>query len=226
MALVAEGTGVRPLSPQTLAELAVARVAPLLAPARDAGVVVRLGVDGAVAEETDAVASAVAAAALDAGTGVLRVRAVDFLHRRSVRLEWGAHDVDAAYERWVDWAGLQREVLDPLADPADLTWLPRLRDAGSDRTAREPARRAAPGALLVLDGPYLLRWELGGGLDASLHLSTSPAALARRFPADGDPRPGAWARYLAECDPASRADLVVRHDHPARPALLRAAPGP
>lgn len=220
MAGVSQVPVVRPLTPQGLAALAVDRAAPLLAPARDAGVAVRLGVDGAVDAETGAVAAAVAEEALARGVGVMMVRAVDFLHRRSVRLEWGGHDVDAAFERWVDWASLQREVLDPLADPAAMTWLPRLRDAATDRSAREPARSAAPGALLVLDGPYLLRWELSGAVDVAVHLVTSPAALARRFPDDGDPRPGAWARYLDDCDPAARADLVVRHDHPGRPALL------
>lgn len=210
----------RSLTPQGLAALAVQRVGPLLAPAREAGVVVRLGVDGAVDAETDAVATAVAEEALTQGIGVLRVRAADFLHRRSVRLEWGRHDVDAAFDRWVDWASLQREVLAPLADPAVMTWLPRLRDAVTDRSAREPVRPAAPGALLLVDGPYLLRWELRGALDVGVHLLTSPATLARRFPDDGDPRPGAWARYLHECAPAARADLVVRHDHPGRPALL------
>jgi len=217
---VAEVSGVRPLTPHGLAALAVQRVGPLLDPARDAGVTVRLGLDGAVDAETDAVATAVAEEALGQGVAVLRVRAGDFLHRRSVRLERGGHDVGAAFERWVDWASLQREVLDPLADPAVMTWLPRLRDAGTDRSAREPVRHAFPGALLVVDGPYLLRWELGGALDVAVHLVTSPAALARRFPADHDPRPGAWARYLDDCDPAARADLVVRHDHPGRPALL------
>ncbi|WP_380169213.1 hypothetical protein [Jannaschia sp. R86511] len=211
---------VRALTPAGLADLAVTRVASLLGPARQAGVAVRLAVDGAVEAETAAVADAVAAAALATGTGVVRVRAADFLHRRSVRLEWGPHDVDAAFERWVDWASLQREVLDPLADPTAMTWLPRLRDAATDRSAREPLLPAAPGALLVVDGPYLLRWELSGSVDAVVHLLTSPAALSRRFPDPGDPRPGAWARYVDECDPAARADLVVRHDHPARPALL------
>ncbi|MGJ7440759.1 uridine kinase [Aquipuribacter sp. MA13-6] len=215
-----EVSAVRPLTPEGLAALAVERAAPLLAPARSAGVAVRLGVDGAVDAETDAVAGAVAETALAQGVAVLRVRAADFLHRRSVRLEWGPHDVDAAFDRWVDWAALRREVLDPVADPAVMTWLPRLRDPFTDRAARERVRPAAPGALLLVDGPHLLRWELGGGLDVAVHLITSPAALARRFPDVGDPRPGAWARYVDECDPADRADLVVRHDHPGRPALL------
>ncbi|MFC3689804.1 uridine kinase [Aquipuribacter hungaricus] len=209
-----------PVSAQVLARTALQRAAGLLDVARGAGTVVRLGVDGAVDAETAALADLVASEALAAGTAVLRVRAADFLHRRSVRLEHGPADVDAAFDRWVDWGSLRREVLDPLEDPADLSWLPRLRDAATDRAARETSRTAAPGAVLVVDGPYLLRWELSGALDVAVHLQTSPAALARRFPGDDDPRPGAWARYLDETDPAARADLVVRYDHPDRPALL------
>jgi hypothetical protein len=211
---------VSPVTPEGLAERAVERAALLLPRARRHGVAVRLAVDGAVEQETGALGDLVAARAVTSGVGVLRVRAADFLHRRSVRLEWGPHDVDSAFERWVDWASLQREVLEPLTDPGRLTWLPRLWDADADRPAREPVRPAAPGVLAVVDGPYLLRWELSGTFDVALHLSTSPAALLRRFPDDEDPRPGAWARYLDECDPASRADLVARHDHPDRPALL------
>lgn len=210
----------RPVTPEGLAAEVVDRAAGRLPAARAGGVTVRLGVDGAVEAETAALADLVAERALATGVGVLRVRAADFLHRRSVRLEHGSDDVDAAFERWVDWGSLQREVLEPLADPARMTWLPRLRDASTDRAAREPVRPAAPGALLVVDGPYLLRWELAGSLDVALHLTTSPAALRRRFPGPGDPRAGAWQRYTDEQDPASRADVVVRHDHPGRPAVV------
>ena len=171
--------------------------------------------------ETGALADLVAAAALAQGTpGAAGAgRRTSSTGARSAS-STARYDVDAAFERWVDWGSLLREVLEPLADPADLSWLPRLRDATTDRAAREPARTAAPGALLVLDGPYLLRWELSGALDVVVHLQTSAAALARRFPDPDDPRPGAWARYLADTDPAGRADLVARYDHPDRPALV------
>ncbi|WP_336921325.1 uridine kinase [Aquipuribacter sp. SD81] len=208
-----------PVSPSALAGLVVSRCGPLLDTARERGVAVRVGVDGALDDTTGPLADLVAEAALAAGVGVVRVRARDFLHRRSVRLEHGAGDVDTAYERWVDWAALQREVLEPLADPARLGWLPRLRDPDDDRPAREAVRPAAPGVLAVVDGPYLLRWELAGDLDLVLHLDTSDAALRRAVP-EGDPRPGAWRRYVEETDPAGRADLVVRAEHPGRPALL------
>lgn len=216
---VSTGPVVLPVTPGVLADLALESAARSLPRARNAGVVLRLGVDGAVHEQTGALADLVAARALDTGVAVLRVRGADFLHRRSVRLEWGSEDVDAAYERWVDAASLRREVLDPLGDPARLTWLPRLWDAAADRPVRSTVRRASAGALAVVDGPYLLRPDLATAFDLVVHLTTSPAALGRQF-ATPDPRPAAWQRYLNECDPATTADITVRYDHPERPAVV------
>jgi hypothetical protein len=216
---------VRPVTAHALAE-EVADLAHRLVPgAAGAGVAVRLGIDSAVVADGGALADAVAGTLSSRGLAAVRVRAGDFLHRRSVRLEYGPGDVDAAFDRTVDWSALVREVLDPLADPDGPRWLPRLWDAGTDRPARERARGTAPGTVAVVDGPYLLRWEMSGAFDVVVHLDLSPAALARRFPDADDPRPGAWRRYLAETDPASRADLVVRFDHPDRPAIRNSRPG-
>jgi len=180
-------------------------------------------VDSAADADGRGLADVVAGMLVSRGRAVARVKSGDFLARRSVRLEHGPADVDAAFERWVDWAALQREVLAPLADPTGPRWLPRLRDAASDRPSREPVRVAVPGTVLVVDGPYLMRWELAGSFDVVAHLDLSAGALGRRFPDPGDPRPGAWRRYLAECHPAARADLVVRYDHPDRPAVVRSS---
>jgi hypothetical protein len=76
--------------------------------------------------------------------------------------------------------------------------------------------------VLVLAGRFLLRPDLADALDLVVHLQTSPDAQRRRL-TDDDERARAvpaWQRYLRECDPASAADLVVRHDHPRRPALV------
>lgn len=199
----------------------IADLADRLVPdAAEAGVGVRLGIDSAVDADGQDLADLVAADLSARGRGALRVRAVDFLHRRSIRLEHGPGDVDAVFDRTVDWAALLREVLEPMGEPAGPRWLPRLWDAAADRPAREAARDAVPGTVVVVDGPYLLRWELSGAFDAAVHLDLSSGVLGRRFPLSDDPRPAAWRRYLDGTDPASRADLVVRYDHPDRPAVV------
>jgi hypothetical protein len=152
---------------------------------------------------------------------VARVRADDFLRARSLRLEHGRDDPDAFHDLWYDVPALRREVLDPLGPGGDGRWLPRLRDAVTDRSARVAPVDAPPGTVLVLDGRFLLRDDVRGGLDLVVHLDVSPAARTRRLPPDEVARVGpAWDRYLAESTPAERADVVVRFDHPDRPAIV------
>ncbi|SDQ72560.1 hypothetical protein [Quadrisphaera sp. DSM 44207] len=181
----------------------------------------RVGVDGAVPGDRARIADALEEALRREGRRVLRVSAEDFLRPRSVRLEHGADDPDAGYERWYDTSALLREVLDPLAPGGSGRWLPSLWDPVPDRATRAPRQHAPPGAVLVLDGPFLLRWEMAGALDLVVHLQTSPAAQRRRLPPrDVERATGAWARYLAETDPAARADVLVRCEDPAHPALV------
>jgi hypothetical protein len=214
---------------------------------------VRIGVDGALGGDTGPLADAVAAAVAEAGRPVARVRRGDFLRPRSVRLELGPGDLEASWERWYDDGALRREVLDPLtaeavavgaAGPAGgaraagasaMSWLPALRDPERDRSVRAARVAAAPGTVLVVDGPYLLRWELADAFDLVVHLVASPAALARRHglesggagEASSAGAPGvqglaaSWDRYLEETAPGERASYVVRFEDPRHPALAR-----
>ncbi len=90
-------------------------------------------------------------------------------------------------------------------------WLPVLWDAERDRSARADRLAAPPGAVAVVDGPYLLRWELADAFDLVVHLDVSPAALARRCePAALERTAGSWREYVEQTEPAARADYVVR----------------
>ncbi|KQX69840.1 hypothetical protein [Angustibacter sp. Root456] len=195
--------------------------------ARDGGFGVRVGVDGCVPDDGAALADAVADHLLGRGLTATRVHQRDFCLPRSQRLEHGPRDPDALYDHWYDDAALRREVLDRIGpdgdDPDGPSWLPTLRDPVTDRSTRAPRRAAVPGTVVVVDGRFLLRWELADAFDVSVHLATSAAAQERRLEPDERPRAvPAWARYLDETDPAARASFVVRFDHPARPALQRA----
>ncbi len=201
-----------------------ARTAGLAMAALDSGArCARVAVDGAVDGDTRAAAEGVVEWLAGLGRPVLLVSADDFLRPRSVRLEYGPDDPDAGYERWVDHLALRREVLDPLGPDGDGRWLPTLWDVAADRATRAPREVAPSGSVLVVHGPFLLRWETADAFDVTLHLQTSPAALERRLP-DTDRRRvlGAWRRYVDETWPHDRADLVVRADHPDRPAVVHA----
>jgi hypothetical protein len=83
----------------------------------------------------------------------------------------------------------------------------------------------------VLNGRFLLRWELADAVDLVLHLQTSAAAQSRRI-ADAVERERllpSWQRYLDETDPVGRVlcgaapGFVVRHEDPRHPALVQRA---
>jgi hypothetical protein len=187
---------------------------------------VRLGIDGALDADSGPLADLVAEQVAAAGRPVAMVRRADFVRPRSVRLELGADDPDAGWERWYDDGALRREVLDPLGVEAAgsgsaMTWLPALWDAERDRSLRADRQVAAPGTVVLVSGPYLLRWELADAFDLVVHLDVSAAALTRRSdPAELARLAGSWARYVEETAPAGRAAYVVRLEDPRHPALV------
>ncbi len=96
--------------------------------------------------------------------------------------------------------------------------LPSLRDPATDRSTRASYTQLPSNGVLLLDGPLLLgRWL---PLNLTVHLALTPAALARRTPADEHWTLPAFARYEAETVPAELADLTVRMDDPRHPALV------
>ncbi|GHF91387.1 hypothetical protein GCM10018790_80600 [Kitasatospora xanthocidica] len=206
---------VRPISPDNLAELLVDRITAL---PDAAGRRLRVAVDGAAAARPEALADALVEPLRLRGRPTLRVSAADFLRPASIRLEYGHRDADAFHDLWLDDGALLREVLDPLEPGGSGRVLPTLRDPVTDRSTRAPYTRLPPNGVLLLDGPLLLgRWL---PLDLTVHLALTPAALARRTPADQRWTLPAFARYEAETDPAELADLTVRVDDPRHPALV------
>jgi hypothetical protein len=137
-----------------------------------------------------------------------------FWRDASLRLEYGHTDVES-YLSWLDAAALRREVLDPVV--ASGRYLPSLRDPGTNRSTRAAPRTAPPGAVIIVSGAFLLRDGLP--FDRTVHLAVSPAARARRTPADEAWTLPAFDRYDRETDPVGLADVVVRYDDPRHPAV-------
>jgi len=208
------GVPVRPVSPDRL----VTQLSDLIVDLRPSGWL-RVAVDGAEPARPGELADALVEPVRLRGRPALRVSAADFLRPASVRLEHGRTDPDALYTDWLDTAGLAREVLDPLGPAGSGRVLPSLWDAAADRATRADYVSLPPGGVLLADGALLL----GRGLafDLTVHLWLSPAALARKLPADQQWTIEAFSRYESEVSPRELADIVVRVDNPAHPAVMR-----
>jgi hypothetical protein len=176
---------------------------------------VRLVVDGAPATDPHDLGTRVVAAL--APRPALHVRADSFWRPAGQRLEYGRHDDIAWLDDWLDEDALRREVLDPFVATGRV--LPALRDPVTDRSVRADVVALPPDSVVVVSGSVLL----GRGLpfDVTVHVRLSPAALARRTPDDEAWTLPALERYVAERDPESLADLVVRADDPRHPALVQ-----
>jgi hypothetical protein len=170
-------------------------------------------VDGAPPARPDLVAQALVDSLSAQGRFAIHIQSKDFLRPASVRLELGRYDPDSYYERWVDIAALNREVL---ARPGKV--LPTLWNAQTDRATRAGYVEVPPGGIIVVSGDLLL----GTGLDADMtvHLQMSGLILSRRTPPELAWTLPAYARYADEVDPGTFADVVVRMNDPDHPALV------
>lgn len=203
---------IRPITPPLLIDEIADRVASTGTPW------VRVAVDGAPPARPDRLADALAGPLRLRGRAVVRVSGRDFLRPASLRFEHGRTDPDAFYDDWLDSGALDREVLGPLGPGGTGRVLPALWDRDTDRAVRAAYVTLPPGGVVLVDGALLL----GRGLpfDLAVHLWLSPAALRRKAAADEAWTLPAYERYEREADPAGTADLVVRMDHPDRPALV------
>lgn len=205
---------VRPLTPDAV----VAELADRIAALPPAGRSTRVLVDGAPPADPAGWAAALVEPLRVLGRPVLRASAEDFLRPASLRLERGHTNPDAFYSDRLDTAALVRELLGPLGPGGSGRVLPRWWDTAADRSARAAYLIPPEGGVLLLDGTLLL----GLGLPAELvvHLHLSDAALRRGTPQERAWTLPAYRRYLEEVDPERLAEVVLRVDHPDRPALV------
>jgi hypothetical protein len=182
----------------------------------DGGAFPRIAVDGAPAARTGELAAALARELPPLGRHVQLIGAEGFLRPASLRYEFGREDPDAYYDGRLDVPALWREVFAPLEPDGSGRVLPDLWDPVTDRATRSPYVPLRPGTVVVVHGPLLLgHWF---PFDLTVHLSLSPAALARRTPEAEQWTLPAFARYDDEAGPAQAADVLVRVDDPRHPA--------
>jgi hypothetical protein len=197
----------RALSPDAVTQLLVDRIA-------DRPGLVRVAVDGPPSAAPHTMADSLVEPLHARGRAAHLVRAETFWRDASLRLEYGHEDPDS-YRTWLDAAALRREVLDRAA--TDHTYLPSLRDPSTNRATRAQPRELAADAVVIVSGALLL--GLGLPFELTVHLAVSPAARARRTPAEQAWTLPAFDRYDDEVRPVEQADVVVRLNDPRHPAV-------
>lgn len=168
-----------------------------------------------------------------AGRPVVRASYDDFHQRREVRHREARLSAEGYLRDSYDPAALRRLVLDPVRAGARSV-VPASFDLASDEPAAAAPVPVEDGAVVLVEGEFLLAPDFDGCWDLGVLLVAEPSAvLARALVRDADlgsPAQvrelylrrylGAWALHEERHDPWSRADVVVDLTDPLEPRRL------
>lgn len=164
---------------------------------------------------------------------MVRVSIDGFHNPREVRYRRGRGDPEGFFRDSYDYAAFQELVLAPSAPGGDGRYVGAVYDVEADRPMSAAPRIAEPRSVLLVDGIFLHRPELVDAWDYSVWLEV-PFAISIPRGAErgyGDPDPNAPSNvryvdgqrlYIAECDPAARATVVVDNADLDAPRVLGA----
>lgn len=170
------------------------------------------------------------------GRTVVRLDSDGFHHVRAIRHRQGTGSARGYYEDAYNFDALRDFTLIPLGANGSWRYATRVHDLETDATVRNWAT-APVDAIVLFDATFLQRdhlrehWDQVIYLDATMERAQA-RGIARDAEALGGPDNAAAAydtRYLAACriylaeqNPRERASIVVEHDDPAQPTLIRA----
>jgi uridine kinase len=192
-----------------------------------------VAIDGMSCVGKTSLADELAAVVDGAGRPVVRVSYDDFHHPSDVRHRRDRLSAEGYLLDSYDAASLRRLVLGPVAGHARQIVTASF-DLAGDEAVSPPPRVVEDGAVVLVEGEFLLAPEFEGAWDLAVLLVAEPAAvLARALQRDADLGTqaqvrelylrrylGAWALHEERHDPWSRADVVVDLTDPQAPRRL------
>ena len=171
------------------------------------------------------------------GRPVIRASVDGFHHPRGVRYRRGRHSPEGYFWDSFNYEALIDVLLNPLGPDGSRRYRRRIFDYRTDAEVSTPFEEAAPNAVLLFDGVFLLRpelaarWEISFFLDAPFTV-TIPRMAAR----DGGSADASAAEnrryiegqqlYLKQCDPKRAASLVINNENLMAPKISGASPRP
>lgn len=191
-----------------------------------------VAIDGPDAAGKTAFADALVAPLETRGASVLRASIDGFERPRAQRHARGRFSAKSYYRDSFDYDALKALLLDPLVSGASPALVrTRAFDLAADRpVAVRPVPVPARGIVLV-DGVFLLRPELAGYWDLTIHLDVTEQESMRRalMRAGGDSLAlrrlhearyaGGFRLYDDEAHPRAAADIVIDNNDPRAPRL-------
>ncbi|MDX1615511.1 MAG: hypothetical protein R3300_14455 [Candidatus Promineifilaceae bacterium] len=192
--------------------------------------VVRVAVDGPDVAGKTTFANQLAVALKRRGLDIIRASADDFQHPRCHRYQRGALSPLGYYFDAFDYQRLKQELLAPLGPRGNQRYRRAYFDWRADRLRPAPWSIAAEGAILLLDGVFLLRPSLRHFWDVAIYVHSTPwTSLSRAVLRDGAAERQSLVhryrkRYLpaqhgyrSACRPCQRADVIIDNNDFARP---------
>ncbi len=169
------------------------------------------------------------AAAAPPGRVVVRASLDDFHHPRAHRHAEGRTG-ETVWSRGFDHDAIRRELLEPWRRGAGTSYRRRWHDLRTDHLVQDPPDVVPEEGVLVVDGVFAQRPELGDAWDLVVYVDApDDVRIARMAERDGVPTDAdhpdqrryldAQEIYLARCRPVDRADVVIDNADPATPRM-------
>jgi uridine kinase len=196
--------------------------------------IIRVAIDGVDGAGKTTLADALAPVVAAQGRPTIRASVDDFHHPRALRYARGRHSPDGYYLDSYDYDSFRKLLVDPLRPDGSGQYAARHFDLDNDRPFDLVTEQAPPTAALIVDGIFLHRPELRSYWDLSVFLKVDfevslPRGAQRgpTFDATDAASPsnqryvGGQRRYLRECEPEQRADIVIDYNDLREPKALK-----
>lgn len=189
-----------------------------------------VGIDGVDGAGKTTFANDLAAVLDECGCEVIRISLDDYLNPQSVRYAQGRTSPRGFFEDSYNYQKFHDEVLEPLGHEGSGRYRTAAYDLASESPVTSPWRVAPDEAVVIIDGTFLHRpefctsrtrkvWDVSVWLDVPFE--EAYRRLHDSLGVSEDPRDPRNARYyegqqlyLRQCDPASKADLVIENSGP------------
>jgi uridine kinase len=195
---------------------------------------VRVAIDGPDCAGQEKLAEELEPLLEASGRQVIRAT-IDGFHRpRAERSLRGAESPEGYFHDSFQYPAMRAALLDPLGPGGSLEFRRAVFDFRTDGPVDSPLEKAAPNAILLFEGLFLLRNELRDCWDFGVFLDITPdetllRGIKRNTPFQGEEKarrvfsvryiPG-QELYFQRDDPKARADVVVNNEDPDHPRIV------